>query len=186
MKLLRDNWDWITLNPWGAASLAILLFLLGWGAARLFYRERLAVLAEQRNSETLQQGTKKFTYPKSGRFGRNILSRSTTNIFKDEEVSLRADVPKGKELSIELRSLEPNNTEQKKAAWLCPLGKSINWSEQKYQYSEGGHQLFECEEGVADKEIHFKCPGEIAVKVYEDGAPSATWSRHFSVIEPDA
>jgi hypothetical protein len=44
MELLQQNWGWITSNPWGFATFAVVIFGLGWGAARLFYGERIELL----------------------------------------------------------------------------------------------------------------------------------------------
>lgn len=102
----------------------------------------------------------KYSYAQYGRYGKNILANSTSTVKVEESVSLRAEMPDGARLHIEMEGPERVYLSDNNASWQYSVGKSINWSAQDYKNEKGGFQAFNAEGGVADKELIFNRVGD--------------------------
>jgi hypothetical protein len=186
MELIEKNWEWIASNPWGSIGLTILCIALGWGAARLFYQERLEILKERRSSNSSHKALDKFKYVEHGRSGKNILSNSHTSVAIDERVSLRAEIPNESKLHIEMKGPKPTTLSDTGASWFYSVGKSINWTANDYEKPSGGRQSFHAEGGVADKELHFARAGEVEIIAYEGNSQTVTWRKVLNIRNKNA
>ncbi|WP_278403520.1 hypothetical protein [Pseudoalteromonas ruthenica] len=185
MEFIRTNWDWIASNPWVSLGFAALCFGIGWAVACLYYKERIEILKEKISGmPPSKEKIEKYSYAQHGRYGKNILVNSTSTVKAGESVSLRAEIPDGQRLHVEMEGPKRVYLADKEASWHYTDGKSINWSAQAYKNENGGFQAFDAEGGVADKELTFKRVGEVTVNVYEGESKELSWVRSFLVEEP--
>lgn len=182
MEFIKNNWDWISSNLWGAFGLVALCVGLGWTFASLYYKERIEILKEKNSGiSPTKKNIMKYQYAQHGRYGKNILSNSTSTVKVGEPVSLRADIPDGKQLHVEIKGPKRVYLEDEEASWQCSVEHSINWSAQKYQNEKGGFQAFDAEDRIADKNLTFNRVGEVTLNVYEAESQNISWGRTFSV-----
>ncbi|WP_217555914.1 hypothetical protein [Vibrio metschnikovii] len=185
MEFIKDNWDWISGNPWVSLGFAALCFGIGWAVACLYYKERIEILKERISAmPSLKEKIVKYSYAQHGRYGKNILANSTSTVKLAEPVSLRADIPDGGRLHIEMEGPKRVYLSDNDASWHYSVGKSINWSAQAYKNDKGGFQAFDAEGGFADKELKFNRVGEVKVSVFEGESQTPSWARSFMVEEP--
>jgi hypothetical protein len=182
MEFLKTNWDWIASSPWLVASLALTFFLLGWAAAQLFYKERIELLKEKKNSKsTTTAEPNNITYPQSGRHGKNILANSLVSVIKNEKLTMRAEIPRNSNLVLEIKGPKPIHKQDNESSWLFSSTKIHNWSNSTYEFENGGRQEFIAEEGIADMEIWFAREGEVIITAYHRDERSPAWSKHLTV-----
>jgi len=180
MDLLQQNWLWISNNPWGFASLALFCIALSWGAASLFYRERIEILKERLAAPEKRAVPAAFTYTSSGRHGTNILANSTNDVFVEEWLSFRAEVPPKDRLHIELQGPKPKYLDDTGPSWMYGIG-AINWTASGYDPHDGGRQSFEAEGGAADLKLQFLRAGEVQIIAREGTTQSPSWTRTLRV-----
>jgi len=116
-------------------------------------------------------------YPEHGRHGPNILSNSTHEVFTQEGVSMRAEIPARSKLQVRIKMDLPDQT---KFGWFYDTSKISNWVNRGYEQPTGtgrATQLFDAEPGSADIEVRFQQTGNLQIEVYEGEAQSPSWSR---------
>nr|WP_172407557.1 hypothetical protein [Stenotrophomonas maltophilia] len=135
-------------------------------------------------------------YPQMGEAGRNILSRETDSVFRQERVSLSAEVPDQGTLLVVL-STEPV-PEARRADVAAGVGPDsgppwgysvapapLNWRGRRFEKevgSTGARQRFAARSGPAELELFFDRIGEVVVSVYERGDEVPTWSKTIQVL----
>jgi hypothetical protein len=187
MDILQQNWALISGHPWPFASIALLFFGLGWGAARLLYAERLELLKERSGgikqaSSPHQENQKEFSYPTNGRHGRNLLSSSTQEVRADESFSLRAEIPNSSRLHLVLKGLPPIYLEDTSASWSYSVVGVANWVSGEYhQDMKSAEQHFDAESGAADLKLHLHRAGNLTIEAYEGTDQRPTWSKIVQV-----
>ena len=185
MDLIKQNWEWLLQNPWGASALALALIAIVWAVARAFYQERIELLRERLSSLTATDvPTTTFVYPHAGRYGKNVLSNSTTTVAINEVVSLRAEVPVDSKLHILIQGpdeVASDESTERIGAWYWSVGHNHNWIPGGYDFANGGVQGFDAEGGWADMQLVFAKPGAIRIVAFEAGAQAASWSRTMNV-----
>ena len=185
MDFIKTNWDWISNDPWVSLGFAAFCCGIGWAAACLYYKERIEILKERISGmPSAKEKIVKYSYAQHGRYGKNMLVNSTSTIKVAEPVSLRAEIPDGERLHIEMEGPKRAYLSDNDASWCYTVGKSINWSAQAYKNEKGGFQAFDAEGGVADKELKFNRVGEVKVSVFEGESQTPSWIRTFMVVEP--
>lgn len=190
MEFLRQNWEWIAMNPWGFGTFIILAFGAGWTAAKLFYRERLELLkarAESTNHVTNSESAAQvFEYVANGRHGPNILAATLHDIVVDQELSLRANIPEGQTLHVVLHGSPDEYLDDTSAAWAYNVVGVTNWVMSKYQDSTSPPvQHFNAESGRAELELSFCRPGIVRVEVFEGSGTTPTWVKELCVHAMD-
>ncbi len=186
MELLRQNWAWIAANPWGFGSFIVLAFGAGWGVAKLFYRERIALLEARtgnaNHQDTSKQPAKEFQYVASGRHGPNVLAPTTHDAVVGQELSFRADIPENKTLHVVLHGSSHAYLEETSAAWQYNVVGVTNWVISKYQENTSSPiQHFNAESGRAELQLSFGRAGNVHVEVFEGGGPVASWTKDIRV-----
>lgn len=179
---LKEIWDWVTLNPWGALSLIGIAGIATWrvvtwqSKAQIeFMRERLAAYEANDSGRKVQA----FGYPREGRFGKNVLANTTSEVVLGKSVSMRADIPEGSRLLIELRASQPGDVDRSKGGWYYAIG-GFNWTSTGYDHDEV-RQPFVAEGGMADLCITFQFEGEVLIIAREGDAQRPSWERKFRV-----
>jgi hypothetical protein len=188
MDLLQQNWGWVTANPWGFATFVVLAFGAGWGAANLFYRERIELL-KARAGRPDQQSTKTsaprtFQYVANGRHGPNLLAATTHDAFVGQELSLRADIPDNETLHVVLHGPPHAYLSDTSGAWHYNVVGVTNWVMSKYQDNTSSPvQHFNAESGRAELQLIFARAGNVRVEVFESDSSSASWSKDIRVYD---
>jgi hypothetical protein len=182
MELFQQNWALIGSNFWVFASVAVLFFGLGWGAARLLYRERLEILkakAESQKPKTaILTGGSSFVYAVNGRHGRNLLSRATYEVRVNESTSLRAEIPDQSRLHLVLRGLPPAYIEDTSGGWAYSVAGVTNWVAGDYhQDMQKAEQHFDAESGTAELKLYLYRQGDLTIEAYEGTDQRPTWSK---------
>lgn len=186
MELFQQNWTLINSNFWVFASVAVLFFSLGWGAARLLYGERLEILkakAEGQKPKTaILTGGGSFDYPATGRHGRNLLSSAIHEVPTNEPISLRAEIPAQSRLHLVLRGLAPVCIEDAHGGWGYSLAGVTNWVAGDYhQDTQNAEQHFDAESGTAELKLYLYRQGELTIEAYEGTDQRPTWSKVVKV-----
>jgi hypothetical protein len=181
MDFLQQNWIWISSNPWGAVGLTLSCLTLGWGAASLFYQERIEILKERQGGPQQQPlESSAFAYPLVGRHGKNILANSINDVVVEDWLSFRAEIPSKSRLHIELQGPEWEDLDDTGASWCYSIGP-LNWTASKYDLSNGGRQFFDAEGGAADLKLQFLRPGEVRITALEGAAQTPSWTKILRV-----
>lgn len=169
MDFLEKNWLVIWQHFWLFATVAVGGLIAGWGSARFFYSERLALLKERLEANP-KQGvinatvSAKIVYPSSGAHGRNLLANATHEVKVGEVLSLRAEIPDGEHLHVKLLGLPAIYLDDGNAGWSMSVMGNRNWVVSTYaQTKEGGEQHFDAESGIADLSIRFSREGQFRV-----------------------
>jgi len=188
MEFFRENWDWISSNPWLTMTLIILSFASGWGVARLFYGERISVLKEKLAGATskisvTRNSSNEFRYPHAGRYGRNILANSIHDANVGDEMSFSAEVPDGGKLHVvlNLSSGKSVNT-----IWGFSVDGKENWTHSRFHFCDKTQsyiQHFNAETGKADMKFSLMNPGVISVKAFEGESQNITWEKNIHVYD---
>jgi hypothetical protein len=187
MEILHQNWGLISSNPWTFASFALLFFGLGWGAARLLYAERLELLKERSGGpkqplNSQEESVKAFSYPTSGRYGRNLLSSATHEVRANDSFSLRADIPDSSRLHLILKGLPPIYVEDTSASWAYSVVGVVNWVSGDYrQDMDSAEQHFDAESGTAELKLYLHRAGNLTIEAYEGTDQRPTWSKVIQV-----
>lgn len=186
MEFFQQNWAVISSNSWVFASVAVVFFGLGWGAARLLYGERLEILkakAESQRPETaIVTAAGSFVYPVNGRHGRNLLSSATHEARANEPISLRAEIPDQSRLHLVLRGLPPVYVEDTSGGWGYSVAGVTNWVAGDYhQDMQKAEQHFDAESGTAELSLHLYRAGELTIEAYEGTDQRPTWSKVVKV-----
>ena len=188
MGLLQQNWGWVTANPWSFATFIILAFGAGWGAAKLFYGERIELLKAKVGSPS-QQSTKesvigKVQYVANGRYGPNLLAATTHDAFVGQELSLRADIPDDETLHVVLHGPPHAYLNDTSGAWHYDVVGVTNWVISKYQDNTSSPvQHFNAESGRAELQLTFARTGNVRVEVFEGDSSSASWGKDIRVYD---
>lgn len=185
MDNLQQIWPVIQDQIWSFSSLALVIFGLGWGAARLFYGERLEILKEKagRPKEAPRDSSPKaFAYPTDGRHGRNLLSNTVREARVGDIFSLRAEIPKGSSLHVILKGLPPIYLEDTSAAWSYSVVGVANWVAGEYhQDMQAAEQHFNAEVGAAELRLYIHREGELVIEAYEGGPGGNSWRKAMRV-----
>ena len=186
MELLRQNWAWIALNPWGFTALVVVAFGLGWGAARLFYSERIELLklkvGEAGKTASGKAPTTKFQYKTNGRHGPNVLATSTHDAEIDQRMSFQAYIPEGQQLHVILHGPPMVDLGQTPAAWGFNVVGVVNWVASTYQESTTAPlQHFNAESGQAEMQFFFWRTGDVRIEVFEGDSTNPSWSKSIRV-----
>ncbi|WP_412972079.1 hypothetical protein [Glaciecola sp. MF2-115] len=184
MDIIKNNWEWLSVNPWVAIALALMFFGLGWAAANLFYKERIQLLKEKNNASNSQTVVhENFEYPQSGRYGKNVLSNTAQSIGINEKVGFRAEIPKKSRILVVLKGPKPLHKSDKGHSWQYNLSKRSNWTTSTYESESGGRQEFTAENGTADMELEFVRSGEATIEVFEGEDKSVSWVKIITIRE---
>ncbi|MBY6017366.1 hypothetical protein KUW04_06185 [Halomonas denitrificans] len=184
MEFIRNNWEWISTHPWLVITIALMFFVLGWNAANLFYKERMELLKEKSNNAPKENSKPEaFKYPKSGRYGKNILSNSVITTSLNEKVALRAETPQNSRILIEMLGPKSLHKSDLGGSWQMSMSKLLNWTCNTYDFDNGGRQEFTAENGVADLELEFLRPGEVTINVFEGEDCNPSWQKKITVKE---
>lgn len=188
MEVLKHNWDWIAANPWGSLALAFMIFMGGWGLARLFYGERLELLkikSEKLDPIRKPASSRSYVYKSHGRHGRNALATTTHDAVVGEPMSLAALIPVEGRLHVVLQGPPPASLGEIHAAWHYSIAGVTNWTASRYQESTNAPtQHFNAEEGVADLHIEFARAGYVTIEAFEGDQRSVTWTKRLHVLPP--
>lgn len=188
MDLLQQNWGWITANPWGFSAFVVLAFGAGWGAAKLFYGERIELLKARAGSPNQQSAEKsaisKFQYVANGRHGPNLLGATTHDAFVGQELSLRADIPDNEMLHVVLHGPPHAYLSDASGAWHYNVVGVTNWVISKYQDDTSSPvQHFNAEPGRAELQLIFARAGNVRVEVFEGDSSLVSWSKDIRVYD---
>ena len=191
MELLRQNWAWVAGNPWAFATFVIVAFVFGWGAARLFYSERIELLKLRAGASfrapATQESALKFQYRPTGRHGSNLLGSATHDIKVGQHISFQADVPQGEKLHVVLHGPPIPSLGADSAAWCFNVVGVVNWVASEYQESTSSPvQHFNAEAGSADMQFYFCRPGDVSIEVFEGESTEVTWSKSIRVHADNA
>lgn len=182
MNFLQENWLWISTNPWSVAGFALICISIGWGAATLLYQERIALLKERQATSTKETSlSTAFIYPPVGRHGKNILANSTNDIFIQEWLSFRAEVPPKSRLHIELQGPKPEHLDDTGPSWVFGIS-IINWTANGYDEASGGRQSFLAEDGIADLKLQFIRSGNVQITAFEGISQTPSWTKTLRVL----
>jgi len=191
VDLLRQNWTWIASNPWAFAAFVVVAFGFGWGAARLFYSERIELLklkagASLRSSSAYEPATK-FQYRISGRHGPNLLGSATHDVKVGQHISFQAYVPQGEKLHVVLHGPPQTSLSAMPAAWYFNVVGVVNWVASTYQEgTSSATQHYNAESGPADMQFHFARAGDVSIEVFEGDSTEPTWTKSIRVHPADA
>lgn len=181
LDFFKNNWEWISANWWGSVGLVLFGLTVGMTIAGLYQG-----LVHRRGEHGLHAGAKKlaevFSYPQFGRHGKNILSNSVGDVAVEERLSFRAEIPEGSRISVVLRGPIPEHLGDTDGSWYLPLGQSINWTFDTYQFDGGGKQTFSAEGGKADMQIYFSRLGAVKISVFEGESRIPSWSKEIHVV----
>lgn len=180
LSFLRDNWDWISSNWWGAVGLVIIGILLGSGAAKLYFQWPGKAKADGHSSGNAV-GSERFKYPEHGRHGKNVLSNFVNDVNVNEKLSLRAEVPPSSRITMEMFGPIPTTLDDNGASWYMQVGQGVNWSYATYIPEHGGKQQYRAEGGAADLQITFAREGTVRISVYEGDSTAASWQKTLQV-----
>lgn len=186
MDLLRQNWGWIAGNPWGFTAIVVVVFVAGWGAARLFYSERIELLklriTDAGKAASGKPASNKIQYNPSGRHGPNILAASTHDAEIDQRLSFQANIPDGQKLHVVLYGPPPVNLGHIRGAWGFNVVGVVNWVASTYQESTTTPvQHFNAESGQAEMQFFFWRAGNVRIEVFENDNTSPSWSKSIHV-----
>lgn len=186
MEFFQQNWALIGSNPWIFATVALLFFSMGWGAARLLYSERLEILkakAERHQpNSAVATGDIQFSYPVNGRHGRNLLSSATHEARINEQLSLRAEIPNQSRLHLVLKGLPPLYIDDTSGGWSYSVAGVANWvAHQYHQDMQNAEQHFDAESGVAELRLQLLRQGDLTIEAYEGTDQRPTWSKVIKV-----
>lgn len=192
VDLLRQNWGWIGDNPWGFIALVVVAFGSGWGAARLFYSERIELLkikagASLKLHSAEQAPHASFHYRTSGRHGPNVLGSATHDAKIGQRLSFQADIPHDGKLHVVLHGPPLSLLGATQAAWYFNVVGVMNWVASLYQESTSSPvQHFNAESGAADMQFYFGRPGDVRMEVFEDESTNPTWVKSLRIYGNDA
>lgn len=191
VDLLRQNWAWIASNPWAFAAFVVVAFGFGWGAARLFYSERIELLKLKASASlkapSAQESAVKFQYRATGRHGPNLLGSATHDVKVGQHISFQADVPQGEKLHVVLHGPPIPSLGASSAAWYFNVVGVVNWVASTYQESTSSPvQHFNAEAGLADMQFYFGRAGDVFIEVFEGESTEATWSKSIRVHADNA
>ncbi|MCC2961424.1 hypothetical protein LK540_13425 [Massilia sp. IC2-278] len=177
LDFLEKNWDWLNAKPWAAATFAVIFLSMGWAGARIF--DKIKSFFEARNSSIQNLPSATITYPPAGNYGKNILANSVKDVHVDERVSMRAEIPPGTRLHIELKG--PRREGQTgMGAWFITL-PYMNWIKRDYHDNDSARQNFDAESGVAELQMWFAWVGEVEISAIEGSSPTPSWSKTIRV-----
>lgn len=189
MGLLQQNWGWITANPWGFTTFLALAFGAGWGAAKLFYGERIELLKAKASSPNQRSAKeqsirKSHLYVANGRHGPNLLGATTHDVFIGQELSLRADIADNETLHVVLHGPPHACLSDTSGAWYYNVVGVTNWVISKYQDNTSSPvQHFNAESGLAELKLIFSRSGNVRVEVFEGDSSSASWTKDIRVYD---
>jgi hypothetical protein len=176
MEFFEKNWEWLSGSPWITISFAALFIGIGWGLAALYY-ERVLKIYEARSSDggPINLPPAEFVYAQSGRYGPNILANSVKDVQVGEKLSLRAEIPSGSRLHIEINGMERGG-QTGMGAWFVTL-PFINWTKRSYSDIDGANQIFDAESGLAELEFSFAWTGQVEICVTEGASTIPNWKK---------
>lgn len=175
LEFFEKNWAWLNLKPWAALGLAILSFSLGWMSAQVWRR----ISEAREGSAGSAPSSTEIIYPLAGSYGKNILANSVKDVYVNENVSLRAEIPPGTRLHIEFHG-PGRNGQLSTGAWGMRLPYR-NWISRDYDDTNGARQNFDAEPGVAELQITFYRVGEVTITATEGVSSTPNWSKTIRV-----
>jgi hypothetical protein len=186
MELLKENWNWIVSNPWGFATMSVLLLGAGWAAAKMFYSERIELLkarASGHDSRSADKPTiKKFQYRPIGRHGRNVLADTTHDATVGDPMSLQAEIPDGEKLHVVMRGPPPSSLSPTLGAWYYSVIGVANWAPSTYKEdTSSSTQHFNAEVGQAEMKFTFNRTGDVVIEAFEGETRKPSWSKTIHV-----
>lgn len=189
VDLLKQNWGWISNNPWAFVSFAIIFLGVGWATAATFYRERIKLLeAGQRRRQGTTHARRQssgYDYKDYGRYGRNILANGINDVRVGEPVSVQMDVPEGQTARFILRGPSAKNTGHI-GAWDFNVVGVVNWKPGRQEDNTiRSKQLFSAEAGRADMELHFRVPGKVSIQMFKGANHKPDWVKSLEVGDVD-
>lgn len=176
MEFFEKNWAWLSAYPWNTISFAALFIGIGWGLASLYYERVLKIHeANSGGSGPINFPLAEFIYAQSGRYGQNLLANSVKDVQVGEKLSLRAEIPSGSRLHIELNGMK-RGEHTGMGAWFVTL-PFINWTMRSYTDIDGAKQIFDAESGLAELEFSFAWTGQVEICVTEGVSTMPNWKK---------
>lgn len=185
MNFIEQNWQLISSHPWVFASFALLFLTIGWGGAKIIYAERIERLKldledARRPAGLVAASGTTFSYPATGRHGRNLLSNSTHSAHVNESFSLRAEVPSGSKLHLVLKLRHTSN--EVPVSWDFSVMGVVNWVNGPYEGTQRATvQHFDAEGGLAELKLNLRRAGELEIAAYEASNQTPTWCRTVQI-----
>jgi hypothetical protein len=188
MDVFKANWEWIATNPWGFTTMAILFLGLGWGAAKLFYSERMELLKSQASSKApptpapAKSDTQPYRFAPAGRYGRNLLGATTHRVVVGERVSLKVEMPEDGMLRVELLGSPPTTLDEQSYGWTFDAFSTV-WEHEPYQH-DSHRQGLVAAGGNGDLGFQFCRAASVTIEVYEGEVRVPTWTKQIQVVAP--
>ncbi|WP_448098211.1 hypothetical protein [Luteibacter yeojuensis] len=197
LEWLAKNSLLVTANPWPFFIFFVLSVLGSAAFFRWFYAERIALLKDRIDHPKDTTGGKsevdpakvvdeplrrRFEYPASGLYGMNILGLGVNPLVVGQYYSMRAVIPPGRTLQVQLSGPGVIDLTDSGGAWGFSTS-TRNWAHQPYVESTSTpEQWFQAVAGEADLMFFPRRQGELIVRAFEDGA-DPVFERRMRVIQ---